>query len=162
FLAAHGWSAARRGRLAGDASFRHYDRLELDGRPAVLMDAPPPQEDVRPFVAVAELLRNMGYSAPRLYAADAPSGLLLLEDFGAPPSTPWLPRGEAETTLSTLATALLTDPHRRFAAARHSGLAAFDDARALREVSLLLDWYWPATQEAPVTPELRESYLVAW
>src|SRR4029434_5431410 len=45
---------------------------------------------------------------------------------------------------------------------RHSGLAQFDDTRALREVSLLLDWYWPATQEGPVTAELRVSYLAAW
>ncbi|HTO82500.1 MAG TPA: phosphotransferase [Methylomirabilota bacterium] len=162
FLVSHGWGAARRGRLAGDASFRHYDRLDLDGRPAVLMDAPPPQEDVRPFVAVAELLRNMGYSAPRLYAADAPSGLLLLEDFGDDTYTRLLARGADEAKLYTLAIDLLIDIHRRFAAARHSGLAAFDDARALREVSLLLDWYWPATQDEPVTPELRESYLAAW
>ena len=64
FLSANGWGKAARGRLAGDASFRHYDRLELGGKRAVLMDAPPPVEDVRPYAAVAELLRNMGYSAP--------------------------------------------------------------------------------------------------
>ena len=162
FLAAHGWGAAKRGRLAGDASYRHYDRLDLDGKPAVLMDAPPPQEDVRPFVAVAELLRNMGYSAPRLYAADATAGLLLLEDFGDDTYTRLLGRGEDEARLYTLAIDLLIDIHRRFAAGRHSGLPSFDDARALREVSLLLDWYWPATQDAPVPPDLRESYLAAW
>src|SRR5215468_974444 len=162
FLAAHGWGKCERGRLAGDASFRHYDRLEMGGKRAVLMDAPPPVEDVRPYAAVAELLRNMGYSAPRIFAADAEHGLLLLEDFGDDTYTRLFASGHDETKLYGLAVDLLIDLHRKFAPTRHSGLPAFDDARALREVSLLLDWYWPATQEGPVTAELRESYLAAW
>ena len=162
FLAAHGWGSADRRRLAGDASYRHYDRLEQGGRLAVLMDAPPPQEDVRPYVAVAELLRNMGYSAPRILAADAEHGLLLLEDFGDDTYTRLLARGRNEAELYALAVDLLIDLHRKFVPSRHSGLPVFDDARALREVSLLLDWYWPATQDAALTPEMRESYLAAW
>jgi hypothetical protein len=162
FLAANGWGKAARGRLAGDASFRHYDRLEMAGKRAVLMDAPPPQEDVRPYAAVAELLRNMGYSAPRIFAVDAEHGLLLLEDFGDDTYTHLFAHGHDETKLYGLAVDLLIDLHRKFAPARHSGLPAFDDTRALREVSLLLDWYWPATQEGPITPELRETYLAAW
>jgi len=162
FLSANGWGKTARGRLAGDASFRHYDRLEMAGKRAVLMDAPPPVEDVRPYAAVAELLRNMGYSAPRIFAADAEHGLLLLEDFGDDTYTRLFARGHDEAKLYGLAVDLLVDLHRKFAPSRHSGLPAFDDTRALREVSLLLDWYWPATQDGPVTSDLRESYLVAW
>ena len=40
FLKASGWGAAMRADLAGDASTRRYERLSLDGRPAVLMDWP--------------------------------------------------------------------------------------------------------------------------
>ena len=43
-----GWKGARRERLAGDASFRHYDRVRAGRRTAVLMDAPPGREAVRP------------------------------------------------------------------------------------------------------------------
>jgi hypothetical protein len=162
FLAAHGWGGAERRPLAGDASFRHYDRLTDKDRRAVLMDAPPPQEDVRPYMAVDRLLRNMGYSAPRIHAADAEAGLLLLEDFGDDTYTRLFARGVDEAGLYRLAVDLLIDLHRRFVPVRHQGLPVFDDARALREVSLLLDWYWPATQDAPVTPEMREAYLAAW
>ena len=83
FLARAGWGAAERGVLAGDASFRRYDRLTRGGERAVLMDAPPPMEDVRPFVRIDRLLCRMGYSAPGILAEHAEAWLLLLEDLGA-------------------------------------------------------------------------------
>src|SRR5256885_412363 len=46
------------------------------------MDAPPPYEDPRPFVAVAEWLASVGLSAPEILARDLQKGLLLLADFG--------------------------------------------------------------------------------
>ena len=56
FLEAAGWGDARILPLAGDASFRRYFRVLEDERQAVLMDAPPPHEDPRPFLAVADHL----------------------------------------------------------------------------------------------------------
>src|SRR4029453_15883778 len=49
FLASHGWSNAEILPLAGDASFRRYFRILAREWRGVLMDAPPPQKDVRPF-----------------------------------------------------------------------------------------------------------------
>src|SRR4051794_26425050 len=60
FLAASGWEGAEILPLAGDASFRRYFRVLHGDRSAVLMDAPPPHEDPRPFVAVAEWLESVG------------------------------------------------------------------------------------------------------
>lgn len=77
FLAAAGWAAAARRPLAGDASGRRY--LRLDGG-AVLMIATP--AEVAPFLRIAAHLSGLGLSAPKLLAADAPRGLLLLEDLG--------------------------------------------------------------------------------
>src|SRR5260370_17377823 len=90
FLIAAGWDAVARRPLAGDASFRRYERLEEAGRRAVLMDAPPPKEDVRPFIAVARVLRGLGLSAPKILAEDVAAGLLLLEDFADTTYTPFL------------------------------------------------------------------------
>ena len=65
FLASCGWQGAEVMPLAGDASFRRYFRVVQGDRSAVLMDAPPPHEDPRPFVAVADSFRP---SAIHLFA----------------------------------------------------------------------------------------------
>ena len=83
FLSAAGWGDSVVARLAGDASNRRYLRVTRGGGTAVLMDASPERgEDVRPFLAVTEWLLGCGLSAPRVLAADANAGLLLLEDLG--------------------------------------------------------------------------------
>jgi aminoglycoside/choline kinase family phosphotransferase len=46
------------------------------------MDAPPPLEDVRPFVKVAGLIESAGLHAPRVLQADTEQGFLLLTDMG--------------------------------------------------------------------------------
>jgi N-acetylmuramate 1-kinase len=77
-------------RLAGctlepasaDASFRRYFRVFHSGGTLIAMDAPPPQEDCRPFVHVAGLLHAAGLNAPQVLAADIERGFLLLSDLG--------------------------------------------------------------------------------
>jgi hypothetical protein len=161
FLATAGWGDAARAPLAGDASFRRYDRVRVEGRSAVLMDAPPPLNDVRPFLAVDRLLRAHGLSAPKILAEDAQAGLVLLEDLGDATYGRVLADGADEGALYRLAVDALIHLHRRF---RPGGghLAAFDDARALREVELLLDWLWPALTGATASESLRSAYREAW
>src|SRR3982750_1314773 len=77
FLAACGWAGAQILPLAGDASFRRYFRVVEGDRTAVLMDAPPPHEDPRPFIAVAEWLASVGLTAPPILSRDLDKGLLL-------------------------------------------------------------------------------------
>src|ERR1700710_2139232 len=96
FLKCHGWDPASRVRIAGDASFRKYDRLTDGGNTAILMDAPPPQEDVRPFVRIARHLYERGFSVPDVLAEDTAAGLLLLEDLGDDTYTRLLARGKDE------------------------------------------------------------------
>ncbi|HET9978273.1 MAG TPA: phosphotransferase, partial [Burkholderiaceae bacterium] len=68
---------------SADASFRRYLRIDsaLHGT-LVVMDAPPPQEDVRPFVEIAGRIAAAGLHGPRVHAADVEHGFLLLEDLG--------------------------------------------------------------------------------
>jgi aminoglycoside/choline kinase family phosphotransferase len=162
FLDRAGWGRATRGLLAGDASFRKYHRIDLDGRRAVLMDAPPPIENVRPFLAIARHLLRLGLSAPKIFAEDADQGFLLLEDLGDDTYTRKLANGADETGLYALAVDLLIDLHRRFDITKATDVPRFDSARALREVNLLVDWYWPAVMGAPASDALRDSYAAAW
>ncbi len=143
FLQNHGWGGAQRRRLAGDASFRHYDRVDGDGHRAVLMDAPPPKEDIRPFVRIARQLERLGLSAPSLFAIDEDQGLLLLEDLGDNTYTRLLARDEDEHALYRLAIDTLIYLHRRTDAIPPD-LPAYDDTRLLTEANLLVDWYMPA------------------
>lgn len=161
FLAASGWEEGERAPLAGDASFRRYDRIRLDGRSVVLMDAPPPLNDVRPFLAIARLLRALRLSAPEVLAADPAAGLVLLEDLGDDTYGRVLARGGDEAALYRLAVDALIHLHRSFEA-EEAPVARFEEARALREVELLLDWFWPAMTGAEAEEGLRAEYREAW
>lgn len=159
FLQKAGWGTAKRWVLAADASFRRYDRLDLEGRPAVLMDAPPPKEDIRPFVKIARHLVGLGYSAPKILAEDEEAGLLLLEDLGDATFTKLLAAGEAERPLYEMAADLLIDLHRQ--TRLPEAMAPYDRDKLLTEVSLLTDWYAPAVG-IELDHIARAAYLAAW
>jgi aminoglycoside/choline kinase family phosphotransferase len=162
FLAALGWAENAPKVLAGDASFRRYYRL-LDGtRRAVLMDAPPPQEDVGPYVTVAGILRAHGFSAPEIYAEDRANGFLLIEDFGDDTYTKLLAKGADETALYTLAIDTLVALHRVVEAERLPALPPYDEERLLTEAGLLVDWYAPCVLGTPVREKAQADYLARW
>ena len=163
FLRRAGWSAARRAPLTSDASFRRYERLEDGDRRALMMDAPPPQENVVPFVEIDRHLRMLGYSAPEILAEDRAAGLLLLEDFGDDTFTRLLAAGEDEQALYRLATDLLIDLHRRTPdEAVPAGLPAYDDDRLLNEAALLTDWYMEAVLGAAPDAAAARDYRELW
>lgn len=162
FLSACGWADAERLPLAGDASFRHYCRLARNGATTMLMDAPPPQENVRPYLAVARHLHALDFSAPAILAAEEETGLLLIEDFGDGTFTRLLAKGEDERALYEMAIDVLIALHRRFDAAHAPWLPPYDDTRLLNEAALLVDWYLPAITGQPTPAALREEYLDLW
>ncbi|MGZ8997056.1 MAG: aminoglycoside phosphotransferase family protein, partial [Rhodospirillales bacterium] len=163
FLAAHGWRAEELRPLAGDASFRSYRRLIRGGSRAVLMDAPPAHEDVRPFVRMAKHLRRLGFSAPAILAADLDAGLLLLEDLGDNTFTRLLAGGANERALYRLAVDVLIALHAMPPEqAIPPGLPDYDADRLTKEALLFVDWYLPAITGHPPTPAEREAYIQAW
>lgn len=162
FLARHGWAGAERRPLAGDASFRRYERLSnAAGATIVLMDAPPPHEDVRPYLALARHLVSIGLSAPRVHAADETAGLLLIEDLGDANMAALVERAEDARALYVLALDTLIALHRH-PRARAIAVPIYDDARMLSEAMVLLDWYLPALTGAPVAEGVRADYRARW
>lgn len=142
FLAANGWEDADIRPLAGDASFRRYFRVVSGSKRAVLMDAPPPHEDPRPFIAVAEWLAEAGLSAPRILARDLDRGLLLLDDLGDARLRETLDAApDREAELYQRAVDLLAHLHAKppMPGLRPHGLDVW-----LEELQLFTDWYCPA------------------
>ena len=165
FLEQAGWGEAQRRVLADDASFRRYDRLTGGNGTAVLMDAPPPQEDTRPFARIAGYLQALGLSAPRIYAHDADAGFMLLEDFGDRTFTRALAEGIDEERLYRLAVDLLIALHRRWERddlAQAADLSPYDKTRYLEEALLLPDWYWPAVFGESCPEPVRRDFVAVW
>jgi aminoglycoside/choline kinase family phosphotransferase len=141
FLDAHGWGGARIDPLAGDASFRRYFRVVAGERRAVLMDAPPPHEDPRPFVSIAGWLTQRSFAAPAIHAMDLEQGLVLLEDFGdarlreTADSDPVAAGGLYAAAIDLLV-ALRAHPA--------ADLRPYDRRELQREAGLLTEWYCPA------------------
>jgi aminoglycoside/choline kinase family phosphotransferase len=142
FLDGAGWGGASVSALAGDASFRRYFRIRGEGgQCGMLMHAPPPHEDPRPFVDVTRYLLSNGFRAPVLYAEDLAQGFLLIEDFGDRrmrehiDATPVDERAIYQAAVETLV---------ELEKAPVADVPPYDMNAYMREVRLLSEWYLPA------------------
>ncbi|MGH7045853.1 MAG: aminoglycoside phosphotransferase family protein [Stellaceae bacterium] len=172
FLKAAGWGDARPTPLAADASFRSYHRLHRGCARAIVMDAPPPQEHVGPYLLVAATLRRLGLSAPEILAEDQAQGFLLIEDFGDDTYTRLLERGADAEALYALAIDTLVALQQQVAAdglpglppsgLPPPGLPPYDEALLLGEAALLTDWYVPAFTGVLLAADERAQYLALW
>ena len=159
FLAEHGYAGAARRMLAGDASFRRYERVEYEGEPMVLMDAPPPWENVTPFISVTKQLHHMGVTVPEILAADENEGFLLLEDLGDGVYTKLLtrdPRHEKEYYIAAIEALIEIQKH------KHPELPVYDEKVYLRELGLFAEWFLPQIHGLERAPNLREEWLSLW
>jgi N-acetylmuramate 1-kinase len=142
---AHGLDVSTLRSASSDASFRRYFRVDavVGSTSFIVMDAPPPQEDVRPFIHVAELLHRAGLNAPRVLAQDVAHGFLLLTDLGSQLYLSVLQdavaRGDTKRrdALMGEATRALVQWQSR---ADASTLPPYDDALLRRELALFPDW----------------------
>ena len=141
---------------SADASFRRYLRVRAaDGSSRIVMDAPPPLEDVRPFIDVARRIQAAGLHAPAVLAADEALGFVLLADLGSALYLQALQTAapaEADRLMREAVTALVQFQCQVDA----TGLPAYDDALLRRELALFPEWCvareygitWTAKQQA--------------
>jgi aminoglycoside/choline kinase family phosphotransferase len=143
---------------SADASFRRYFRVTPDA-PAlgettlIAMDAPPPQEDCRPFVHVAALLRDAGLNAPRVLAQDVERGFLLLTDLGNTTYLSALNEHNARALFDDAADALVQWQ----LATRAGALPPYDEPLLRRELELFPEWYVGRHLRATLTAEERNA-----
>lgn len=133
---------------SADASFRRYFRVDTpEGQSLIVMDAPPPQEDVRPFVKVAELFSATGVSVPAILAKDTERGFLLLSDLG---STTYLQQLNPDTAhklyIDAIDALILLQVQ-----SRAGVLPVYDRELLHRELMLFPDWYITRHLKATLT-----------
>ncbi len=161
FIAKAGWSDAAREAIPGDASFRHYERLCLHGNQnAILMDAPPGIEDVKPFVKVDEILASCGCRVPKIIAKDEDKGFLLLEDFGRYSYSRVVHEVPArEEELYHAAIDALVVLGKKGA---NKTLLPYDREVLEREVSLFADWLLPSVFNEYQVAIMRSEFMTLW
>lgn len=123
---------------SADASFRRYFRATLDdGTTHVVMDAPPANEDCRPWLHVQQLFHAAGAHVPEVLAQDLDRGFLLLSDLG---NATYLQALNADNAPSLYADAIgaLVKIQR---ASRPGQLPNYDRALLRRELDLFPQWY---------------------
>ncbi|MFL6837785.1 MAG: tRNA (adenosine(37)-N6)-threonylcarbamoyltransferase complex ATPase subunit type 1 TsaE [Bradyrhizobium sp.] len=185
FLEDAGYLDARRERMPGDASTRSYARLADDNGTVILMNSPrrpdgPPiydgksysaavhlAEDVKPFVAIDNGLRQRGFSAPAIRHADLDQGFLITEDFGSDgiiegdPPRPIAERYEAATDMlaalhrERLPDVLPLTPQLTY------DIPVYDIDAWLVEIGLMLEWYLPDRGVA-ISNDLRGQFVAMW
>jgi aminoglycoside/choline kinase family phosphotransferase len=139
-FAEQGWGAVPPATLtaaSSDASFRRYFRWEGAGRSFVVMDAPPPQENCKPFVDIAFLLAKSGINVPKIYAEDLERGFLLLNDLGNQTYLDVIDSENADDLFKDALQALLAFPQLPMVAP----LPSYDVALLRRELELFPEWY---------------------
>lgn len=125
---------------SSDASFRRYFRAFADGVTYVVMDAPPGQEDVRPYLKVSGLLASVGAHVPQVHETDADRGLLLLEDLGTTQYLERLQAGDDPGRLYADALTTLVNLQVRGAAVSLE-LLPYDEPALARELALMPEWF---------------------
>ncbi len=123
--------------VSADASFRRYFRTFAGSESYVVMDAPLPREDCRPFVRIAQLLRNAGVNAPEVLAQDLGQGFLLLTDLGRQTYLDVLNINNADGLFTDAMHTLIKWQH----ASRPDVLPNYDRALLRRELNLFTEWY---------------------
>lgn len=122
---------------SSDASFRSYWRVFSQARTYIAMDAPPNQEDCRPFIDISKRLLENSVNVPEVFHNDLEHGFLLLSDLGTvqyldvlTPQNCITLYGDAIATLITMQKG--TD---------QSNLACYDEQLLKQEMKLFDEWF---------------------
>ena len=126
---------------SSDASFRRYFRVLGDkstqNSSFIIMDAPPVNEDTRPFINISKLLADAGAHVPVVLEAEIAQGFLLLSDLGIETYLTALNPSTAPKLYQDASEALI-----KIQLIQNQGhLPEYDRALLSRELDLFPDWY---------------------
>jgi aminoglycoside/choline kinase family phosphotransferase len=140
---------------SADASFRRYFRVQHQGESLIVMDAPPDNENSRPFIDISSLLFDVGLNVPAVIDYDLEQGFLLLSDLGSRSYLDELNSdsverlyGDALSALATIQTCIPGD----------AGLPAYDRALLLKEMELFREWL--LGRHLGITPDAAQAATI--
>ena len=132
-----GDDAATLERASMDAGFRSYWRSHGSGPSRIVMDSPPGLEDVRPWLAMRDLLDGGGVRVPQVLARDVAQGFLLLEDLGGPTLAQVIDDASADAWFEAATGQLL----KLQAIAPPPSMGVFGEALLQRDAGLFEEWF---------------------
>jgi aminoglycoside/choline kinase family phosphotransferase len=138
---------------SADASFRRYFRITSSAETYIVMDAPPEQEDCRPFVKVAALMREAGVNAPDVLAQDLSQGFLLLTDLGRQTYLDVINDENADKLFREANTSLI----KWQLASKPGVLPVYGETQIAQELALFPDWYIAQHVGATLTDKQRNT-----
>jgi len=141
---------------SGDASFRRYFRVGVNGDSFIAMDAPPEQEDCRPFVAISQAIIDAGLHVPQVLKKNLEQGFLLLTDLGDQQYLGVLNQTTVQSLYSDAMRALLilqqAQPPRNL-------LPDYNHDLLMKEMALFLEWFVSAYLGLKLSPEVQRRLI---
>lgn len=145
---------------SSDASFRRYFRVQIKSNSFIVMDAPPPQEDVRPFIKIAKLFAQTGIHVPEIHESHVQQGFLLLSDLG---SQVYLHHLNSDNVTGLYQAAL--DSLVKLQQGINSDVTEFpvyDEALLLRELALFKEWFLCDLLELQLSADNHQTLDKTW
>lgn len=124
-------------RASTDAGFRSYWRTVGTAPSRIVMDSPPGQEDVRPWLRIRDLLDAGGVRVPQVLARDVDAGFLLLEDLGGPTVAQVIDAGNADAHMAAAIAQLV----RLQSIPLPADAPVFGESLLQRDAGLFEDWF---------------------
>ncbi len=138
---------------SADASFRRYFRITNATGTHIVMDAPPPQENCRPFVRIGKMMAEAGLNTPTVFAEDLERGFLLLTDLGRNTYLDVMDESNVDALMRDATDSLVLWQ----LASKPGELPPYDEAVLRREITLFPDWYVAKHLQVTLTPKQAET-----
>ena len=132
---------------SSDASFRRYFRITssaglftpYQAQSLIVMDAPPFQEDTRPYIHIAKLMAHVGLNVPLVLEENTEQGFLLLTDLGSTQYLSVLNEANVNELYKDALDALLK--LQTNGPSESDGIPPYDHALLQRELEIFREWY---------------------
>lgn len=153
WLTSNGYSVKELKPASSDASFRRYLRADLGEESRIVMDAPPENEDCRPFVDIARALFDIGLHVPKIIEEDLEQGFLLLDDLGDRLYLDELNEDTVERLYGDAIGALVT---LQACGPEHHELPPYDEDLLMQEMELFREWFLNRHLELELNHEINQ------